>query len=120
MTTSFTWCLLGGWQCQEEAESLFPSHLLQKLIKVDGERKLCTFCEKPWLCEITADAPGEGRMVMWPKSAVGTTHKVLPSSKVLDSRGRLLLSQGHSCYRQRRAGERESTSLSEDALWVPI
>lgn len=60
---SFLWCLVGSGLLQDETDISFPATGYQRLIEVDDECKLHTFCEKPMATEVTAHILG-GR-VMW-------------------------------------------------------
>uniref|UniRef100_A0A5F4WFY2 40S ribosomal protein S6 n=1 Tax=Callithrix jacchus TaxID=9483 RepID=A0A5F4WFY2_CALJA len=73
----------------------FPVTGCQKLIEVDDERKLHTFYEKRMATEVAADALGEE----WKQGVL--IHGCV----------RLLLSNGHYCYRPRRTGERKRKSV---------
>ncbi|XP_069349429.1 small ribosomal subunit protein eS6-like [Eulemur rufifrons] len=91
----------------------FPATSCQKLIEVDDERKLGTFCEKRMAAEVAADALGEewkGYVVRIggrnDKQGFPVKQGVLTHGRV-----RLLLSKGHSCYRPRRSGERKHKSV---------
>ena len=57
----------------------FPTTGCQKLIEVDGERKLRTFYKKRMATEVAADTLGEEwKGYTWAESVVGMTNRVSP------------------------------------------
>ncbi|VCW97649.1 unnamed protein product, partial [Gulo gulo] len=70
----------------------FPVTGCQRLIEMDEECKLPTFYEMCTATEVAADDPGDE----W-KQALLTHGRVC-----------LLLGKGHSCYRPRKTGERNT------------
>ncbi|EPQ08857.1 40S ribosomal protein S6 [Myotis brandtii] len=84
-----------------------------KLIEVDDERKLRTFYEKRMATEVTADALGEEWKGYVVQISGGNDKQGFPMKQGVLPHGRvgLLLSQGHSCYRPRRTGERKCKSV---------
>ena len=100
----------------------FPATGCQKLIEVDNERKLRTFCEKHMATEVVADALGEEWKGYVARISGGNNKQGFPMKQGVLTHGQvhLLLSKGHSCYRPRRTGERKHKILYGVALWMPV
>ncbi|GAB1192287.1 hypothetical protein APSETT444_001476 [Aspergillus pseudonomiae] len=84
----------------------YPANGSQKIIEVDDERKLRPFMEKRMGTEIAGDSLGDEFKGYLFKITGGNDKQVL-----LPTRTRLLLADGHSCYRPRRTGERKRKSV---------
>merc|ERR1712240_286456 len=91
----------------------FPATGCQKLIEVDDERKLRTFYEKRMAAEVAADPLGDEWKGYVVRIAGGNDKQGFPMKQgvLTNNRVRLLLSNGHSCYRPRRTGERKRKSV---------
>ncbi|XP_058393461.1 small ribosomal subunit protein eS6-like [Diceros bicornis minor] len=91
----------------------FPVTGCQKLMEVDDECQLCTFCEKRMATEVAADALGEEWKGYVVRISGGNDKQGFPIKQGVLTHGRvcLLLSEGHSCYRRRRTGERKHKSV---------
>ncbi|KAJ5505932.1 Ribosomal protein S6e [Penicillium expansum] len=93
----------------------------QKIIEIDDERKLRPFMEKRMGTEVAGDALGDEFNGYVFKITGGNDKQGFPmkqggySSNYFYSspptRTRLLLADGHSCYRPRRTGERKRKSV---------
>nr|XP_035957920.1 40S ribosomal protein S6-like [Halichoerus grypus] len=90
----------------------FPATGCQKLIEVDDECQLCSFYEKRKATEAAAAAVGEEWKGYVVRISGGDDKQGFPMKQAVLTHGRvrLLLSEGHSCYRPRRAGERRRKS----------
>lgn len=90
-----------------------PSTGAQKLIEVEDERKLRVFMEKRMGQEVSAEALGDEWKGYIFKITGGNDKQGFPMKQgvLLPNRVRLLLSDGHSCYRARRTGERKRKSV---------
>ena len=98
----------------------FPATGCQKLIEVDNEWKLRTFCEKRMATEVAADALCEERKGYVSESVAGTISRVSPWSRVSWPMAKF------ACYWVRdipvtdEGGlEKESANLYGVALWTP-
>jgi small subunit ribosomal protein S6e len=91
----------------------FPSNGSQKLIEVDDERKLRIFMEKKMGQEVPGDSVGDEFKGYIFKITGGNDKQGFPMKQGVlhPTRVRLLLSDGHSCYRPRRTGERKRKSV---------
>jgi len=91
----------------------FPSNGSQKLIEVDDERKLRIFMDKKMGQEVPADSVGDEFKGYIFKITGGNDKQGFPMKQGVlhPTRVRLLLSDGHSCYRPRRTGERKRKSV---------
>ncbi|QKX55679.1 uncharacterized protein TRUGW13939_02776, partial [Talaromyces rugulosus] len=78
----------------------YPANGSQKLIEIDDERKLRAFMEKRMGAELFKITGGNDKQGFPMKQGV-----------LLPNRVKLLLSDGHSCYRPRRTGERKRKSV---------
>lgn len=91
----------------------YPATGCQKLIEVDDERKLRPFFDKRMGSEVLGDSIGD----MWKgyvfKITGGNDKQGFPMKQgvLTSTRVRLLLKDGHSCFRVRRKGERKRKSV---------
>jgi len=91
----------------------FPATGCQKLFEVVDEHKIRIFYEKRMGQEVEADPLGDEWKGYVLKIAGGNDKQGFPMKQgvLTNSRVRLLLSKGHSCYRPRRQGERKRKSV---------
>jgi len=91
----------------------YPATGAQKLFEVEDEKKLRVFYEKRMAQEVEADSLGDEWKGYVLRIAGGNDKQGFPMKQgvITNSRVRLLLSKGHSCYRQRRKGERKRKSV---------
>jgi len=91
----------------------FPANGTQKLIEVDDERKLRVFMDKRMGAEVPGDSFGDEFKGYIFKITGGNDKQGFPMKQGVmhPTRVRLLLSEGHSCYRPRRTGERKRKSV---------
>jgi small subunit ribosomal protein S6e len=91
----------------------YPANGSQKLIEIDDERKLRAFMEKRMGSEIPGDGLGDEFKGYLFKITGGNDKQGFPMKQgvLLPNRVKLLLSDGHSCYRPRRTGERKRKSV---------
>merc|ERR1712130_682760 len=91
----------------------YPATGCQKLIEVDDEMKLRPFYDKRISAEVSADSLGDEWKGYVFRISGGNDKQGFPMKQgiLTNGRVRLLLSKGHSCYRQRRAGERKRKSV---------
>jgi len=91
----------------------YPNNGTQKLIEVDDERKLRVFMERRMGQEVPADSIGDEFKGYIVKITGGNDKQGFPMKQGVmhPTRVRLLLSDGHSCYRPRRTGERKRKSV---------
>ncbi|KKA20517.1 40S ribosomal protein S6 [Rasamsonia emersonii CBS 393.64] len=91
----------------------YPANGSQKLIEIDDERKLRAFMEKRMGTEVPGDSLGEEFKGYIFKITGGNDKQGFPMKQgvLLPHRVKLLLSDGHSCYRPRRDGERKRKSV---------
>ncbi|KIY48433.1 ribosomal protein S6e [Fistulina hepatica ATCC 64428] len=85
----------------------------QKLFDIDEERKYRIFYEKKMGQEVPADSLGDEWKGYVVRISGGNDKQGFPMKQgvLLPHRVRLLLSDGHSCYRPRRTGERKRKSV---------
>ncbi|KAK1761412.1 ribosomal protein S6e-domain-containing protein [Echria macrotheca] len=90
-----------------------PANGTQKLIEVEDERKLRHFYEKRMGAEVPADPLGDEWKGYIVRITGGNDKQGFPMKQgvIAPTRVRLLLSDGHSCYRPRRTGERKRKSV---------
>ncbi|KAL1883034.1 hypothetical protein VTK73DRAFT_109 [Phialemonium thermophilum] len=90
-----------------------PSNGSQKLIEVEDERKLRIFIDKRMGAEVPADSLGDEWKGYILRITGGNDKQGFPMKQGVmhPTRVRLLLSDGHSCYRPRRSGERKRKSV---------
>jgi len=91
----------------------YPSNGTQKLVEVDDERKLRIFMDKKMGQEVPGDSVGDEFKGYIFKITGGNDKQGFPMKQGVlhPTRVRLLLSDGHSCYRPRRTGERKRKSV---------
>lgn len=91
----------------------YPASGCQKLFEVTDEHRLRIFYEKRMGSEVEADALGDEWKGYIVRIAGGNDKQGFPMKQgiLTNSRVRLLLSKGHSCYRPRRDGERRRKSV---------
>ncbi|KAE8538766.1 hypothetical protein D1P53_005130 [Cryptococcus gattii VGV] len=90
-----------------------PATGAQKLIDFEDERKTRVFLEKRMGQEVAIDSLGEEFAGYVVRITGGNDKQGFPMKQgvLLQHRTRLLLSDGHSCYRARRDGERKRKSV---------
>jgi len=90
-----------------------PSTGSQKLIEIDDEKKLRLFYDKRMSQEVEGDALGDEFKGYIFKITGGNDKEGFPMKQgvLVNGRVRLLLSKGHSCFRERRPGERKRKSV---------
>ncbi|XP_055644055.1 40S ribosomal protein S6 [Toxorhynchites rutilus septentrionalis] len=91
----------------------FPATGAQKTFEVMDDHKLRHFYDKRMGAEITADHLGDEWAGYVFKIAGGNDKQGFPMKQgvLTNTRVRLLLKKGHSCYRPRRTGERKRKSV---------
>jgi len=91
----------------------YPANGSQKLFEIDDDRKLRVFMEKRMGNEVPADSLGDEWKGYIFRITGGNDKQGFPMKQgvMLPTRVRLLLSDGHSCYRPRRTGERKRKSV---------
>ncbi|KAG5682097.1 hypothetical protein PVAND_011476 [Polypedilum vanderplanki] len=91
----------------------YPSTGAQKTFEVNDDHKLRLFYEKRMGAEIEADQLGDEWKGYILKIAGGNDKQGFPMKQgvLTNTRVRLLLKKGHSCYRPRRTGERKRKSV---------
>ncbi|KAJ8608707.1 hypothetical protein MRB53_039509 [Persea americana] len=91
----------------------YPANGSQKLIEIDDERKLRVFMEKRMGAEVPGDSVGDEFKGYVFKITGGNDKQGFPMKQGVmhPTRVRLLLADGHSCYRPRRTGERKRKSV---------
>ncbi|GAA6038672.1 hypothetical protein JCM8097_002337 [Rhodosporidiobolus ruineniae] len=90
-----------------------PATGQQKTIEIDDERKTRIFYEKRMAQEVAADALGDEFKGYVVRITGGNDKQGFPLKQgvLVPHRVRLLLADGHSCYRARRDGERKRKSV---------
>jgi len=91
----------------------YPATGCQKLFEIDEEKKLRIFYEKRMAQEVEADSLGDEWKGYILRITGGNDKQGFPMKQgvLTNGRVRLLLGKGHSCYRQRRKGERKRKSV---------
>ena len=91
----------------------YPANGSQKLIEIDDERKLRVFMERRMGAEVAGDSVGDEFKGYVFRITGGNDKQGFPMKQGVmhPTRVRLLLSDGHSCYRPRRTGERKRKSV---------
>jgi len=91
----------------------YPANGSQKLIEVEDERKLRVFMERRMGAEVPGDSVGDEFKGYIFRITGGNDKQGFPMKQGVmhPTRVRLLLSEGHSCYRPRRTGERKRKSV---------
>ncbi|KAJ2343588.1 40S ribosomal protein S6 [Coemansia sp. RSA 2673] len=85
----------------------------QKTFDIDDERKLRVFYDKRISAEVPGDSVGDEFKGFVFRITGGNDKQGFPMKQgvLTEGRRRLLLSEGHSCYRPRRTGERRRKSV---------
>ncbi|KAJ2584340.1 40S ribosomal protein S6 [Coemansia sp. RSA 1836] len=85
----------------------------QKTFDIDDERKLRVFYDKRISAEVPGDSVGDEFKGYVFRITGGNDKQGFPMKQgvLTEGRRRLLLSEGHSCYRPRRTGERRRKSV---------
>ncbi|GBP07622.1 40S ribosomal protein S6 [Eumeta japonica] len=98
---------------ESELNVSYPATGCQKLFEVVDEHKLRIFYEKRMGAEVEADQLGDEWKGYIVRIAGGNDKQGFPMKQgvLTNSRVRLLMSKGHSCYRPRRDGERKRKSV---------
>ncbi|OJD31887.1 40s ribosomal protein s6 [Diplodia corticola] len=91
----------------------YPANGSQKLIEVDDERKLRVFMDRRMGQEVPGDSVGDEFKGYVFRITGGNDKQGFPMKQGVmhPTRVRLLLADGHSCYRPRRTGERKRKSV---------
>ena len=91
----------------------YPANGTQKLIEIEDERKLRVFMDRRMGAEVPGDSVGPEFAGYVFKITGGNDKQGFPMKQGImhPTRVRLLLSDGHSCYRPRRTGERKRKSV---------
>ncbi|MCJ1290898.1 40S ribosomal protein S6 [Xylographa carneopallida] len=91
----------------------YPSNGSQKLIEVEDERKLRVFMDRRMGAEVPGDSVGDEFKGYIFRITGGNDKQGFPMKQGVmhPTRVRLLLADGHSCYRPRRTGERKRKSV---------
>jgi len=90
-----------------------PTTGQQKAIVIDDDKKLIGFFGKRMGAEVTADDLGDEFKGYIFKITGGNDKDGFPMKQgiLINGRTRILMSEGHSCYRPRRSGERKRKSI---------
>ncbi|GAW01712.1 40S ribosomal protein S6 [Lentinula edodes] len=93
-----------------------PATGAQKLIDLDDEKRYRVFFDKKMSQEVPADSIGDEFAGYIFRITGGNDKQGFPMKQgvLLPYRTRLLLSDGHSCYRPRRTGERKRKSGEQE------
>lgn len=91
----------------------YPANGTQKLIEIEDERRLRVFMDRRMGHEVSGDSVGPEFKGYVFKITGGNDKQGFPMKQGImhPTRVRLLLSDGHSCYRPRRTGERKRKSV---------
>ena len=91
----------------------YPNNGTQKLIEIEDERKLRVFVDRRMGQEVPGDSVGDEFKGYIFRITGGNDKQGFPMKQgvLVPYRVRLLLSDGHSCYRPRRTGERKRKSV---------
>jgi len=91
----------------------YPATGSQKMIDIEDENKLRAFIDKRMSSEVEGDSLGDEFKGYIFKISGGNDKQGFPMKQgvLTHTRVRLLLSKGHSCYRERRPGERKRKSV---------
>merc|ERR1712080_532630 len=91
----------------------YPANGTQKSIDIDDEHKLRVFYEKRMGQEVEGDSVGDEFKGYIFRITGGNDKQGFPMKQGVmhPTRVRLLLAEGHSCYRPRRTGERKRKSV---------
>ena len=112
------WCALSSciqsYHCHRSQFNISnPSTGQQKTIDLDDERRYRVFYDKRMSQEVPGDSLGDEFKGYIFRIAGGNDKQGFPMKQgvLVPHRVRLLLSDGHSCYRPRRTGERKRKSV---------
>jgi len=91
----------------------FPAMGCQKVVEVEDENKLRSFYDRRMCQEVDGSALGDDFKGYVFRITVGNDKQGFPMKQGLMTTGRvrLLLSNGHTCYRPRKPGERKRKSV---------
>lgn len=91
----------------------YPANGTQKLVEIEDERRLRVFMDRRMGQEVSGDSVGPEFAGYVFKITGGNDKQGFPMKQGImhPTRVRLLLSEGHSCYRPRRTGERKRKSV---------
>ncbi|MCJ1350061.1 MAG: 40S ribosomal protein S6 [Icmadophila ericetorum] len=91
----------------------YPANGSQKLIEIEDERKLRIFMDRRMGAEVPGDSVGDEFKGYIFRITGGNDKQGFPMKQGVmhPTRVRLLLADGHSCYRPRRTGERKRKSV---------
>lgn len=91
----------------------YPATGCQKLFDIDDEKKVRIFYDKRMGQEVEVDSLGDEWKGYVVRVTGGNDKQGFPMKQgvLTNTRVRLLLSAGHSCYRPRRTGERKRKSV---------
>jgi small subunit ribosomal protein S6e len=91
----------------------YPNNGTQKLIEIEDERKLRVFMDRRMGHEVPGDSVGDEFKGYILRITGGNDKQGFPMKQGVmhPTRVRLLLADGHSCYRPRRTGERKRKSV---------
>jgi len=91
----------------------YPNNGSQKLIEIEDERKLRVFMDRRMGAEVPGDSVGDEFKGYVFRITGGNDKQGFPMKQGVmhPTRVRLLLADGHSCYRPRRSGERKRKSV---------
>merc|ERR1712191_28531 len=91
----------------------YPATGAQKLVDIEDEKKVRIFYEKRMGAEVEVDTLGDEWKGYVFRIAGGNDKQGFPMKQGILTTGRvrLLFSKGHSCYRERRTGERRRKSV---------
>lgn len=91
----------------------YPATGRQKLVEIEDERKLRPFFDKRMGAEVSGDTIGDEWKGYIFKITGGNDKQGFPMKQgvLTNGRVRLLLKDGHSCFRERRTGERKRKSV---------
>lgn len=91
----------------------YPANGTQKCVEIDDDHKLRVFYDKRMGQEVEGDSVGDEFKGYIFKITGGNDKQGFPMKQGVlhPTRVRLLLSEGHSCYRPRRTGERKRKSV---------
>jgi len=90
-----------------------PATGCQKLIECDDERKLRAFMDKRMSAQVEGDSLGDEFKGYIFRISGGNDKQGFPMKQgvLIQGRTKLLLKKGHSCFRERRTGERKRKSV---------
>ncbi|KAF8920009.1 ribosomal protein S6e [Mucidula mucida] len=96
----------------------YPATGAQKLFDIDEERRYRVFFDKKIAQEVPGDSIGDEFKGYVFRITGGNDKQGFPMKQgvLLPYRVRLLLADGHSCYRTRRTGERKRKSVREQDI----